>query len=66
MNGLHHLNIRRRASGRAVEPFPSENASKRTFDKFMFFIGMIYPFAYLPQVLEVYTTHQVSAFALST
>lgn len=64
-NGLHHLHIRTRLY-RRLEKFPHPNFLKRTLDRLMYFVALVSPAALVPQVWQVYATHNAAGLALPT
>jgi len=62
---MHHLHVRKRVY-KNVDVFPSPDSFKRFLDKAMYVVGLISPIAFLPQVLDVYASHNVSSLSLIT
>lgn len=65
MNGFHHIRARVHAA-KGLEPFPSTNKWKRLLDYLMYAVGIIAPFALVPQILQIYTTKSGAGLSLST
>ena len=65
MNGFHHLR-QRITHGRHPEPFPSKIGWKRDLAYFMYGIGLFAPLALLPQILQIYRTHDAQGLSLTT
>lgn len=63
--GQHHLHARRRKS-RGLEPFPSPNFFRRTFDYLMVGVSVVQPLALLPQVIAIYVHHSTAGVSLTT
>ena len=63
--GLHHHHVRRRIY-KNLETFPSESALKRTVDVLMYGVAIVMPLALVPQVLQVFMTHDVAGLSLVT
>ncbi len=40
---------------KGLEPFPARSALKRFLDYFMYVVGVVAPFALLPQIIQIYT-----------
>ncbi|MBI5457412.1 hypothetical protein HY971_01675 [Candidatus Kaiserbacteria bacterium] len=62
MKGLHHLHLRKRASG-GLEPFPARTPWKRLLDKAVLGVGVIGPLASIPQVLKIYLTQDATGLS---
>jgi uncharacterized protein with PQ loop repeat len=65
MLGFHHMRRRVHAT-KGIEPFPSTDAKKRHFDYFMYFVGIVAPLEYFPQIFKIYSTKSASGLALVT
>jgi uncharacterized protein with PQ loop repeat len=63
--GFLHLHARKRL-GKHLEPFPSRRGYKRVLDRTMFIAALIAPVALIPQIFQIYTTHNVSGLAITT
>jgi uncharacterized protein with PQ loop repeat len=49
-----------------TEEFPHPDSFKRRLDKAMYVIGVVGPLALLPQVVEVFISHDVSSLSIWT
>lgn len=65
MLGFHHLRSRVLLSG-GLEPFPAQGAFKRFLDRLMYAVGVLAPFALLPQVVRLYATKSSAGVSLAT
>ncbi|MCX6787178.1 MAG: SemiSWEET family transporter [Candidatus Kaiserbacteria bacterium] len=65
MNGFHHLRARARRT-KDLEPFPSPNAWKRLLDYLMYAVGIAAPVALVPQIVQIYTTHDAQGVSFLT
>ena len=63
--GLHHLHSRKRIYER-LEKYPSPSLLKRLFDYLMYAVAILSPLALLPQIFEIYSSHNVAALSLPT
>ena len=63
--GQQHLTARVRLF-KYLEPFPSKDAFRRGLDYLMFGVGIIAPFALLPQVIELYSSKSSVGLSLTT
>ena len=63
--GTHHLHLRKRMY-KNLEAYPHPEALKRLFDRMMYVVGVAMPLALLPQVLQVYATHDVGELSFFT
>jgi len=59
----HHLKLRGR---RGLEPYPHPHFWKRILDKVIYLVGLITPAVLMPQLIEVWTTHDVQGLSLIT
>lgn len=69
MDGLHHFHLRQRASAdtkQGLEPFPARSIGMRALDNLMYGVGVLAPFALLPQIFEIYNAKNVEGVSLST
>lgn len=69
MDGLHHFHLRERASAgaeRGLEPFPARSIGLRALDNLMYGVGVLAPFALLPQIFQIYSTKSSSGVSLVT
>ena len=57
----HHLHTRMRRA-----PYPAKTLSMRVLDVAVYVVGIVGPLATIPQVLQIYTTHQASGISLTT
>lgn len=64
-DGLHHLHIRKRLY-RRLERFPHPNFLKRALDRLMYVVALVSPAALLPQVWQIYATHDTTGLAIPT
>lgn len=65
MLGFHHLRSRALLSG-GLEPFPAKGALKRFLDRLMYAVGVLAPFALLPQAVRLYATKSSAGISLAT
>ena len=65
MLGFHHLRSRALISG-GLEPFPARGALKRFLDRLMYAVGILAPFALLPQAVRLYATKSSEGISLTT
>lgn len=65
MLGFHHLRSRALLSG-GLEPFPARGALKHFLDRLMYAVGVLAPFALLPQVVQLYTEKSSAGVSLTT
>jgi len=65
MIGFHHMRARMRLS-KGLEPFPAIGLWKRLFDYLMYAVGIFAPLALVPQILQIYTTHNAAGVSLLT
>lgn len=65
MLGFHHLRSRALASG-GLEPFPARSTLTRFLDRLMYLVGVLAPFALLPQVVRLYETRSSDGISLAT
>ena len=65
MNGFHHIRERIRAQSK-TEPFPSKIGWKRDLDYFMYGVGLFAPLAFLPQLLQIFRTHDAEGLSFTT
>lgn len=63
--GHHHLHVRKRIY-KKLEAYPHPEAFRRLLDRLMVFIAIAGPLAALPQVYDVYTTHNVGGLSMIT
>ncbi len=69
MDGFHHLRGRARLPSRLgehLEPFPAESFFKKNLDYLMYGVGILAPFALLPQIIQIYSTQSASGLSLVT
>lgn len=67
LGGLHHLHARHRAAKKRHEsPYPHPVKWKRTLDRVMYVVAIITPLLLLPQVYELYTSHDAAGLNLLT
>jgi len=52
MSVLHHLHTRKRR-----EPYPASAYKLRVLDGVVYVVGILGPFATIPQLVQIYTTH---------
>ncbi len=64
-SGQHHLHVRKRISKR-LEPYPHPAALGRLLDRIMYGVGVAMPLALVPQVVQVYSTMDVSELSIIT
>ncbi len=64
-NGHWHLNLRRRIFQK-LEPYPSPDALKRSFDALMYGVGIAAPLMMLPQLSVIWLDGQVAGLSLVT
>lgn len=65
MLGLHHLHKRGQVT-KGLEPYPARHAWKRYLDYIMYGVGILSPFALLPQVMTIYIEHQKAGVSITT
>src|SRR5581483_6482127 len=56
-----HFHTRRRK-----EPYPSKRFLMRMLDIMVYVVGVVGPLATLPQLIEIYSTHNASGVSLTT
>jgi uncharacterized protein with PQ loop repeat len=61
MKIAHHLHTRRRQ-----EPYPANTSGLRVLDAVVYVAGIVGPLATIPQVLQIYTTHNASGISFLT
>lgn len=64
-NGQHHLHLRNRIY-KGFQQYPHPDSFKRGFDRVMVFIAIVGPAATIPQVLDVFSSQDVSGLSLTT
>lgn len=60
---LHHLHKRKRASGRALHPFPASSRMLRFLDKVVYAAGIIAIIMMLPQLKLIYVEKNAGGLA---
>jgi uncharacterized protein with PQ loop repeat len=63
--GIHALRRRRRSTA-GTEQFPHSSKSVRYFDYFMYFVGAIAPLALLPQIIQLFVSHNAAGISVWT
>ncbi len=63
--GFHHLRKRIRVA-QGIEPFPARSIGMRAFDYLMYVVGILAPFALLPQTFQIYNTKSSEGVSLLT
>src|ERR1700688_4365969 len=61
MKFAHHYHTRVRR-----QPYPAKSMGLRALDVVVYIAGILGPLATLPQVLQIYTTHNASGISLAT
>lgn len=64
-NGNWHLNLRRRIFQK-LEPYPSPDALKRSFDTLMYGVGIAAPLMMTPQLVHIWVNGQTAGLSLIT
>lgn len=65
-NGLHHLHLQRRLREIAGRPHKHTSASARGLDRIMYVTALVSPLVLVPQVMQLYRTHDTSGISIST
>ena len=63
--GLHHLHARKRLY-KHLSPYPHPTTWKRWYDYIMYGVAIGSPVSLLPQVFQLFTTHDASGLSLTT
>ena len=68
MEGMHHFGMRhktRRREGVALHHAPRRTAYVHALDEITFVAGIVGPFTVLPQIYEIFSTHDASGVSLT-